>query len=70
MRVVGDQRVRIGAVDLDRLELPELPEPQALRPARPEPDRLAVLQLDQLLAAAACCFSGSNASSLKMGQFW
>src|SRR6516165_8654207 len=52
VRVVGNQRVRIGLLDLSRLELAVPAEAQALRAAR-EPDRLAVLELDQPLVGRA-----------------
>ena len=50
MRVVGDQRVRIGARGRPPPRAARPGRPQALGAARPEPDRLAVFQLDQLLA--------------------
>ncbi len=76
VRVVGDQRasrvVRAAApCDLDRLELAVRAEAQAAGRRAAEPDRLAVLEPDQpLVAVALASLSGSNASSLKMLQFW
>ena len=70
VRVVGDQRAGIGALGLDRLELTVMAEPQA--PGSPGPNRTGAPCSSRISRspAEAGCFSGSNASSLKMGQFW